>query len=260
MENSASKYGNTPFESATPSLAIVLNALQDDDLKGVVGAQLVAKSIDPTKLLTDQAEQAKLFGIELKKPDGTALDPTRKITQYSPFPKIKSLESVPFLLFTPASGTINGLVIYHHGITSAKENAYSFAANTVSNGVANLAVLAIDHPIHGERSISDTISANASALNYLNLGALPVARDNMRQSILDVAGVRAALTKTFSGGGFTNTELSPYNPTTNSPKFMGHSLGVLLVFLLFQRSMNNQQHWQPYSVLVQVHIQMLAVR
>ncbi|BDU40077.1 VolA/Pla-1 family phospholipase [Vibrio nigripulchritudo] len=230
LENSASKYGTTPFESATPSLAIVLNALQDDDLKGVVGAQLAAKSIDPAKLATDQAEQAKLFGVDLKKPDGTPLDSTRKITQYSPVPKIKSLESVPFLLFTPASGTVNGLVIYHHGITSAKENAYSFVANIVNNGGANLAVLAIDHPIHGERSISDTISANASALNYLNLGALPVARDNMRQSILDVAGVRAALTKTFSSGGFASTVLSPYDPTTNLPKFMGHSLGGITGF------------------------------
>ncbi|MDN3684992.1 hypothetical protein QW180_21080 [Vibrio sinaloensis] len=70
------------------------------------------------------------MGIDLTDPiGGGALDSERIVTQYSPVPKIKSLESVDVLLFTPSTGTPAGVVVYQHGITTVKENAYAFAAN-----------------------------------------------------------------------------------------------------------------------------------
>ena len=81
-------------------------------------------------------------------------------------------------------------MIYQHGVTSVKEDAYSFAADLVAKG---LAVIAIDHPIHGKRAVNGVVAYKKDATPYLNLAALPVARDNMRQSVLDILGLRLAL-------------------------------------------------------------------
>ncbi|KJY76313.1 VolA/Pla-1 family phospholipase [Vibrio nigripulchritudo] len=223
LESSLDKFSTTPFESAMPSLAILNNALQDDDLKGVIGAQLVSAGINPASL-NSPAEQEKLVGLELKKPDGTALDSARILSRYSYIPKIKSVKEVPYILFTPSTVDANTkLVIYQHGITSAKENLYTFAANLTGE---NLAVIAIDHPLHGERSLSDSISANKDALFYLNLKALPVARDNMRQSVLDLIGLRIALGK----ANFASTPLNGFTISGTNVKLMGHSLGGITGF------------------------------
>ncbi|MFA0464530.1 lipase, partial [Vibrio sp. 10N.261.45.F1] len=139
---------------------------------------LIAAGIDASILATSQTEQLKLIGLNLTLKDGSALDSERVITKYSPVPQVKSLEDVELLLFTPNGSDPTNVVIYQHGITSAKENAYAFAYNLAKAGVA---VLAIDLPLHGTRSLDDTRSANADVLAYLNLANLPVARDNVRQ-------------------------------------------------------------------------------
>ncbi|MGR5542973.1 VolA/Pla-1 family phospholipase, partial [Vibrio campbellii] len=56
-----------------------------------------------------------------------------------------------------------------------------------------IAVIAIDMPLHGSRSLDAERSANADVTAYLNLSNIPVARDNFRQSVLDILGLRAAL-------------------------------------------------------------------
>ena len=130
-------------------------------------------------------------------------------------PKIKSMQDVPFVLLSPANPT--GIVIYQHGITTFKETAASLAYNLVS---ANLAVIAIDHPLHGERGLNggEVVTDKKHPDVYLNLGALPVARDNMRQSVLDVIGLRIAL-----------NNLSVLNDTAkNNVKFLGHSMGGIV--------------------------------
>ncbi|MCG7489487.1 lipase [Vibrio sp. Of14-4] len=165
------------------------------------------------------------------------------VTRYSPLPKIKSLQEVKFILFTPKQdvlngldgGNLKGLVIYQHGVTSIKEDAYSFAADLVNKG---LAVIAIDHPIHGERMVNGAVKAHTDdATPYLNLAALPVARDNMRQSVLDILGLRLALEGQYldilpdgvvlSSGDNVNTD-SALKLESASIKFLGHSLGGIL--------------------------------
>lgn len=217
LETNPATFSTTPFESALPSLAILSNALTNDETKDAVGAELVSKGINPQALsVTD------LMGIDLTDPvDGGALDSERIVTQYSPVPKIKSLESVDVLLFTPSTGTPAGVVVYQHGITTVKENAYAFAANLTAQ---NLAVIAIDHPIHGSRALAGgAISTTDNALYYLNLSALPVARDNIRQSVLDVIGLRMALS--LPSNNFTGTPLAGVTLSNDSIKFLGHSLG-----------------------------------
>ncbi|EOG7749743.1 VolA/Pla-1 family phospholipase [Vibrio cholerae] len=220
-----SNWNTQPFESAMPSLAKIKAALADSKEQLTIGSQLLAAGIDTTKLATDASEQLKLMGLTLTKSDGTALDPERYITRYSPVPKVKSVQDVPFLLFTPHGSTPTNIVIYQHGVTSAKENAYAFAKNLTAVG---LAVIAIDLPLHGERSLDSTRSANSDPLAYINLTYLAVARDNLRQSILDVLGLRAALT--VSQPLFTGTPLSSINVRNGSTKvrMLGHSLGGIV--------------------------------
>ncbi|WP_332404804.1 VolA/Pla-1 family phospholipase [Vibrio metschnikovii] len=208
------------FSAASPSLAKISAALKDPVEQAHLTAQLIGAGIDLTELTTNPAEQMKLVGLELTKTDGSRLDSERLITRYSPLPSIKSLQTVPFLLFTPKTGEVKNVVIYQHGITSAKENAYAFAFRLAQAG---LAVIAIDMPLHGERSLDE----QRSALAYLNLANLPVARDNVRQSILDVLALRAALT--LSQSSFIGSPLENVNIATGSQiKLLGHSLGGIV--------------------------------
>ncbi|UTT86035.1 lipase [Vibrio pelagius] len=225
LETDPTKFSVTPFESALDSLAIIQSALSNSETKEHVKKLLVDLRVDPNNLGSD--DLTKLMGEVLTKDkNSTPLDPDRVVTQYSPIPQIKSLETVDVLLFTPTSGTPTGVVIYQHGITTVKENAYAFAANLTAEG---LAVIAIDHPIHGSRSLAGgAISTNDNPLYYLNLSALPVARDNIRQSALDVIGLRMALEKVSND--FTGTPLANVNPNNTNVKFMGHSLGGITGF------------------------------
>lgn len=223
LETNTSEWNSQPFESGMPSLAKVSNALSDASEQANMAAQLAAAGIDTSVLATDQTEQLKLVGLNLTLADGSPLDSERVITKYSPVPQVKSLESVEFLLFTPNGADPTDVVIYQHGITSAKENAYAFAYNLARAGVA---VIAIDLPIHGTRSLDDTRSANADVLAYLNLANLPVARDNVRQSALDVMGLRASLTASLQAGLLASSPLKAFGGS--QVKFLGHSLGGIV--------------------------------
>ncbi|UTZ28971.1 lipase [Vibrio campbellii] len=220
-----------PMVSAMPSLAKLSAVLADPAEQANMVQQLSSgvfadDPVDVTKLATDPTEQLKLVGSELFLSDGTQLDSDRIITRYSPVPVVKSLEDVEFLLFTPETGTPTDVVIYQHGITSAKENAYSFAFNMVKAGVA---VIAIDLPIHGTRSLDEQRSANADVLAYLNLSNLAVARDNLRQSVLDVLGLRASLVVSAQAGLLASSPLQGFNPMAGSKvKMLGHSLGGIV--------------------------------
>ncbi|MFA0668829.1 VolA/Pla-1 family phospholipase [Vibrio splendidus] len=220
-----------PMVSAMPSLAKVSAALADESEQANMVQQLSTgvfanDPVDVTKLATEPTEQLKLVGSTLYLTDGTQLDSDRIISRYSPVPVVKSLEDVEFLLFTPQTGTPTDVVIYQHGITSAKENAYSFAFNMVKAGVA---VIAIDLPIHGTRSLDDKRSANVDVLAYLNLSNLAVARDNLRQSVLDVLGLRASLVVSAQAGLLAKSPLSGFNPMAGSKvKMLGHSLGGIV--------------------------------
>ncbi|WP_332401441.1 VolA/Pla-1 family phospholipase [Vibrio metschnikovii] len=212
------------FSAASPSLAKISAALKDPVEQAHLTAQLIGAGIDLAELATSQEQQMKLVGLELTKTDGSRLDSERLITRYSPLPSIKSLPKVPFLLFTPKTSEVKNVVIYQHGITSAKENAYAFAFRLAQEG---LAVIAIDMPLHGERSLDEQRSANTNVLAYLNLANLPVARDNVRQSILDVLALRAALT--LSQSSFIRSPLENVNIATGSQiKLLGHSLGGIV--------------------------------
>jgi Pla-1/cef family extracellular lipase len=97
------------------------------------------------------------------------------------------------------------------------------------------ATIAIDHPLHGSRGFDtdgdgkDNVNASGAsclkngapiagnATDYMNLADLLVTRDNLRQSVADMLGLRL-------GMNFNNV---PGLLNTKNVQFLGHSLGAI---------------------------------
>jgi Pla-1/cef family extracellular lipase len=174
------------------------------------------------------------------------IDKSRHITKFNPVPKVNQISNVPVLMTVPDLAQINFLrglqgqdpiaapangwpvVIFQHGITGNKSNALAIAGSLAISGYA---MVAIDHVLHGDRGFTvdvetedgiETVVINASthnATDYMNLQSLLTTRDNVRQSIADILGVRLGLN--FSNLAQSGT-INPANV-----QFIGHSLGAI---------------------------------
>lgn len=192
------------------------------DVKGITKEQLNTD----IKVTTGKVKLPYFLETRIESFNSVPFEPAvakgKAVTHY---PKIKSLQEVPFVLYAPKdTSKVTGIVIYQHGITTFKETAASFAHSLTS---ANLAVIAIDHPLHGERQIREDKDKVKfiPADDYLNLGALPVARDNMRQSVLDIIGLRIALRDLKLEDNELKTLLEN---AKDNVKFLGHSMGGIV--------------------------------
>ncbi len=185
------------------------------------------------------------------------LDSQKHLTKFNPLPKAKSVAQIPVMVSVPDLAKVNGVrtlqgrdllempatgwpvVIYQHGITTTKETLLPFAGAMADAGVV---VVAIDHPLHGARvgkmttptgaivpigasdttvpvSATESIVVPGNATTYLNLASLLTARDNLRQSEMDLLGLRLAL------NARSNDAMVNIDPTNVS--FYGHSLGAI---------------------------------
>ena len=124
------------------------------------------------------------------------------------------------------------VMIFSHGITSYKETVLAISGTLASQGIATIS---IDHPYHGSRGIdfnadgvyeisatqslkgSDPAYANANVTIYMNLASLLTARDNIRQSEVDLLALRLSLNSVDLAGQLDATKVS----------FLGHSLGAI---------------------------------
>lgn len=249
LEKDPTKFSNTPWQSAMPSLAKISNILSEgsDADKATIAQQLAALEIstdDLKAVKTDPATQVRvlkaLTGATLTKADGSQLDTERLITRYSPVPKLKAVDTVEYTLVLPsntatcATGT-STVSIYQHGITSTKATVTALADSVIGAGCQ--AIFAIDHPLHGTRGIGGKSASSGNPEMYLNLASLTVARDNMRQSTIDVLNLRAGVALVFqklgtaiqSGDTATIAAMGPLarlNPLSKVG-FVGHSLGAI---------------------------------
>lgn len=173
--------------------------------------------------------------------NGQMLDSARNITKFSPVPQPKGgnagNETLDVQVTIPNPTIAAGLgfaiqkpeagwpvVILAHGITSRKED---MLAITGTLSLAGFATVAIDQPIHGSRGfdltgngVDDLNATTVSATHYMNLASLPTARDNLRQSVSDLLGLRLGL------NAFVDTstaQMADINPQAVS--VMGVSLG-----------------------------------
>ncbi|MEW9796819.1 VolA/Pla-1 family phospholipase [Alteromonas sp. CYL-A6] len=142
------------------------------------------------------------------------LDKDRNITRFNPYPQPTGgnmgTESLDVQITVPNVAVATALgfpiekpeagwpvVILAHAITSKKED---MLAITGTLSLAGIASVAIDHPLHGSRgydlngdSVDDLNASTVSATHYMNLASLPTARDNLRQSVSDLLGLRLGL-------------------------------------------------------------------
>ena len=171
------------------------------------------------------------------------LDTERNLTKFSPVPAPKAMMpldvqmttpdispttdavrasfGLPALTAIPADGW--PIVMLQHGITSKKEDMLAMTGILSAFGFATVA---IDHPLHGSRGfditgpdnvpdgIDDINASRVSATHYMNLASLLTTRDNLRQSTVDMLGLRLGLSTIPNVNG-TNVH------------FLGHSLGAI---------------------------------
>ncbi len=225
------------WHGAIPSLYAIANALKAQDAEVIGG--LVGAGVDPAllgELIADPSRQAellaeasKLIGVTLTS-GGKALDPEMNIGRFNPLPKLEEVQSVPMRIFAATNDlkTITDVIIYQHGVTSVKENAYALALSQIYAGSLagkNVAVVVIDHPLHGERGFAltgspDSVTTDKNPTPYLNLSYLTVARDNLKQSVADLLGLRLAV-------GLANKAGAIGTADNLKVHFLGHSLGAI---------------------------------
>ncbi|MGN5290004.1 VolA/Pla-1 family phospholipase [Aeromonas sp. 11P] len=226
------------WHGAIPSLYAIANALKAGDsevIGGLVGAgvdpallgELIADPSRQSELLT---EASKLIGVTLTS-GGKPLDAERNIGRFNPLPTLTEVQSVPLRIFAAGPlANVTDVIIYQHGVTSIKENAYALALGQIGAGATaskSVAVVVIDHPLHGERGYAlsgstDTVTTSENPTPYLNLGYLTVARDNLKQSVADLLGLRLAVGLANAkglGGQLGGAGLKVH--------FLGHSLGAI---------------------------------
>lgn len=231
-----SKAKTQSWHGAIPSLYAIANALKASDsevIAGLVGAgvdpALLATLIaDPTRQSELLAEASKLIGVTLTS-GGKPLDAEQNIGRFNPLPMLEEVQSVPMRVFAKdALNTITDVIIYQHGVTSVKENAYALALGQIYAGMQagkKVALVVIDHPLHGERGFAlsgsmDTVTTSDNPTPYLNLSYLTVARDNLKQSVADLLGLRLAV-------GLANAKSAIGTPGNLKVHFLGHSLGAI---------------------------------
>lgn len=175
--------------------------------------------------------------------NGEKVDVERRLTKFSPIPQpkggnegnetldvqvtmpnIMAAANLGVTLEMPEGGW--PVVMLVHGITSQKEDMLAISG---ALSLAGFATVAIDQPMHGTRGFDltgngtdDLNATTVSATHYLNLASLPTARDNSRQAVADLLGVRLGLNAFVDATG-TNM----LNINASDVSVMGVSLGAI---------------------------------
>jgi Pla-1/cef family extracellular lipase len=181
------------------------------------------------------------------------IDTERNITKFNPVPATRAMMDVAVQMTTPNVAVANAvraglesplpalvkpdngwpLVILQHGLSGNKEQ---MLALTGALSVYGIASVAIDAPLHGSRGfdIDDdgdnegTVDINGSinTLDYINLSTLLAGRDNFRQTIADILGLRLGLN--FTGAADTNGTPVDLMIDTSNVHYFGISLGGIM--------------------------------
>ncbi len=232
--------------SAACTNGLALQTIGAESIGALIGNGTVTPGVNND--LCQLATGGQLLDLDLT---NIGINDLRHITRYSPIPARKGsnadgtetlnvqvtvpdINIINIVASNPASGVSPiasapeagwPVVILQHGITSRKED---FLAITGALSLAGFATVAIDHPLHGERGFTiDGQQINASSAlkgsptDYLNLASLLTTRDNNRQSVVDVIGLRLGLNAVVDTTG-GSVKLDPTDVS-----FIGQSLGSI---------------------------------
>lgn len=203
--------------------------------------------VGPYNDLCQAASGGKLLDLDVS---ALGIDDGRHVTRYSPIvaPKGRNAdgtETITVQVTVPDAAVVAVLaslsssiqpivkpeagwpvVIMTHGITSKKEDILALSG---ALSLAGFATVAIDHPLHGSRgfTLEDGTIINASTgfggstTDYFNLSSLLTARDNNRQAIADVLGLRLGLNALVETSGVVDIDAS-------NVYLAGQSLGSII--------------------------------
>lgn len=188
-------------------------------------------------------EMCSALGLADLRVNGEKLDSARNITKFNPYPQpnggnmgnetLDVQVTIPDPAIAAALGVSltmpeNGwpVAMLAHGIGSKKED---MLAITATLSLAGIATFAIDQPLHGSRGYDltgdgvDEINATlVSPTHYMNLASLPTARDNLRQSVSDLLGLRLGLNAVVDATASQSVKID-----TSKVSLMGVSLGAI---------------------------------
>lgn len=251
---------NIPVSLATSTTGLTTAALGLPPVADIYNGRLTLpyySEVTPlTAVLTSSWQAAP--GAYVAPFNALGLDPaSTNLTFANPGPALRTNVTVPLLLTLPnaASGRTRPaggwpVVIFGHGFTRNRLDALAVSATLASAGMA---VVAMDLPLHGirpgqpfhsattafaglttERTFEVDLVNNAtgtagpdgvvdeSGTHFLNLASLPTFRDNLRQSVADLAFLYRALPAidTDADGG---ADLD-----VNNVSYLGQSLGAIV--------------------------------
>jgi len=201
---------------------------------------------------------------------GFGLDPTStNVTYCNPFPVATSTQTVPMVVTLPNSRSGRSkpaggwpVVIYEHGITRNRTDAFAVAGTLAAQGFA---VVAIDLPLHGitdetspfyigntpfaalgaqERTFDLDVQDNSTGAPgpdgvidpsgswFINLSSLLTSRDNLRQGVADLLQLAHAVPSMHysAGNDFDASRIG----------FVGQSLGAIVgsIFVALDPNVN----------------------
>ncbi len=234
---------NLPYYLGVPSMTNPMAPVNDFWHAACDSGIVLAGLPDAVKAVAEPGPNAALcssVGLADLRVNGEMVDSKRNLTRYSPIPQAtvasNSLDvqiTVPdpivaaalgFPITKPDAGW--PLAVLVHGITGTKEQMMAISGTLSLHGVATIA---IDHPLHGSRGFdldmdgTDDINASTvSPTHYMNLASLPTARDNLRQSVADLLGLRLGINAIVDMSTTGNVDID-----TSKVSMMGVSLGAI---------------------------------
>lgn len=214
-------YSGTPADGSDP-LANNWSARCDNPIviAGATEAGALPAAIEPNNTICSMINPALGdFG----------LDTERYLTKFNPVPAVRDNVTLEVQITVPNVGTAFAagpwpVVILQHGITANKETMLAVTGLLAREGFATFA---IDHPLHGSRGLVSAaaggmeVNAGDDATVYMNLANLPAGRDNLRQSMADMLGLRMAIDNDITGA------LTSANFDTTQVHILGMSLGAI---------------------------------
>ncbi|MBB1270202.1 VolA/Pla-1 family phospholipase [Shewanella sp. SR44-3] len=222
------RLNNSRWAAQFDSPLSVLLAVQNGTMSTAhFATQAIAQGVDPVEAQTNPALLAgKTFTLN----DGTAADKTKHLTKFNPIPAIKGYENIKVQITLPNGPKLAAYImgkggtfvppaagwpttIAMHGLGGGKEMALSYAGTYAAAGIATIAM---DMPLHGERSfdanndgiyeVTATLKDYGSVvgkpdafnkgtiLDFINIASSLMVRDNFRQATLDHLSLRLLLT------------------------------------------------------------------
>ncbi|TNC80553.1 MAG: hypothetical protein C9356_13415 [Oleiphilus sp.] len=176
----------------------------DDSNTDLASAALVVDSWEADDTLAGAINTAfSALGLEIPQADPTV---STKVNYIFPFPKKQADVTIPVLAIHPTNpaGTLK-TVIYQHGLSGDRSVALTFGGSMVAASLANnpgttaddLAVIAIDHPLHGIGGYSSS-DQETLATSLLDAAGTIDASDGISSSEQDT--IDAVVAGLFSAG------------------------------------------------------------